>query len=511
MKTTNNSNNGNNNDANEHFLTISNLHLFIIYALVFYIVNAGFCFNFFGYVDDMFVGSKELIYLANGRWCAWIIKFLLGYGPAYPHGVIFMGLMLSLSIVFQVSVLRIRGKWAKIAYGVILICAPENAANISLWCMNTAFGVGILAASISMWYLTYSSSRKRLLFSCCLLTISLGCYQSLGTIFGALVVCRLIICYIRNDINAVCRLAKNAAFVVLVSLFAYYIIYYIFREFAPATSTTVADNYQNGIVGWEVFSHGAMATLKVLVINAVINPLKHMLSMEDGRWMICVCGASIIAILVHYIKQGLAKQGMVIAFAMLVLLQIPYVFCAILLSHIGLQSRLMISLPVVVSFIWVITYCVFQSKLSRYNSMCFAVLSFTFVVAIFNTGEYIRDRYYKYERAMEELREMYMMGRVEAIRNGMNECDILLCGKPGKRDANDSLEMNADRACSMILAIPSVIPGFERFLRIPSRMRVLNNEETIEYGSKLEAMPSWPADGSISSSGNVILIKVGEM
>ncbi|MCQ2371798.1 MAG: glucosyltransferase domain-containing protein [Akkermansia sp.] len=506
--------------------TRSNLLTFVVIAAIFYMIYGSWLFNFFGGVDDIMLNDREWIFLANGRWCSWIIKTIFGYGPQYPYGGILTGIMLAAAAVCQLDALGIKSLWQRITYSVIFLAIPQNIGNVSLWCLNACFAVGILLATLSAWVLL-KETEHFIAVSTLLLTAALGCYQSLLIYFIVLLLAYVLLSYIREKDIDYASLARKAFLVVGASLITYFIIYKLGRALAPAQPIYAADVYQEGIVGWHEVSFSDFSGMVERIAKyAVILPLRQFIMLDHGKWLV---GSGIIcalAIAAHYICNKQTKKGLIVTLGILALNFLPFAFCPVLLSNLGVAARLMIAQPAAIASIWVITAIIYTPMLLPHRNACALALIFIVSQATWNSGEAARNRLFRYERALEELRDMYMLGRVEAMRHGLNECDILLCGRnqhnwnTGNNNRKNrpifdfsNIFADVDTASTFIFKTSrgtQYHPSFyATFLRIPSRFRLPSSEETAEHAETLAAMPSWPADGSIRADGKVVLIKIG--
>ncbi len=490
--------------------TRNNLRTFVAVAAIFYMIYGSWLFNFSGGVDDIMLNDREWIYLANGRWCSWIIKTIFGYGPQYPYGGILAGIMLAAATVWQLDALGIKSMWQRATYSVIFLAIPQNAPNVSLWCLNACFAAGILLATLSAWVLL-KEREHYVTVSTILLTAALGCYQSLFIYFVVLLLAHVLLSHIREKEIDYASFTKKALWVVVVSLIAYFIIYKIGRTLAPAQQIYTADEYQEGIVGWhEVSLSDFSGMVDRIVKYAVILPLRQFIMLDHGKWLV---GSGIIcafAIAARYMHNKQTRKGLIVMLGVLSLNFLPFAFCPVLLSNLGVAARLMMAQPAAIASIWVITAIVYTPKLLPYKNVCALALIFIVLQATWNSGEASRNRLFRYERALEELREMYMLSRVEAMCHGLNECDILLCGRnqhssnTGSKSPKirpifnfSNIFADVDTASTFIFMTrrgTQYHPMFyASFLRIPSRFRLPTSEERAEHAETLAAMPSWPA------------------
>ena len=506
--------------------THRNLRTFVVVAAIFYIIYGSWLFNFSGTVDDVMLNNREWIYLTNGRWCSWIIKTIFGNGPQYPHGGILSGIMLAAAAVCQMDALGIKSRWQRITYSVIFLAIPQNIPNVSLWCLNACFSFGIFFASLSAWALLKKPEHS-VTVSTILLTAALGCYQSLLIYFLVVLLASVLISYVREREMDHAMVAKKVIWVVVIALITYFAVYKIGRMFAPAHWLRVADAYQEGIVGWhEVSFSNFSGMVDYIVKYAVTLPLSRFLMLGHGKWLVGSGLVCALAIAVHYMRNKQRKKCCLVTLGVLALNLLPFAFCPVLLSNLGVAARLMIAQPAATASIWVITAIIYTPKLLPHRNACALAIVFIVLQATWNSGEASRNRLFRYERALEELRDMYMLGRMEAMRHGLNECDILLCGRnqyycnsvnmhPKSRFVFDFTNIFADIDTAstyfFILSRGSQYHPltFASFLRIPKRFRVISSEEKAEHAETLTDMPSWPADGSIRADGKVVLIKIG--
>lgn len=501
-----------------------NFRLFILFALLFFFLHGSWLFNFSGTVDDVLLGDSDWVILARGKWAAWLFKYVFSQGPNYPYGGIFCGLVMAAAAIFQCRALGLLHLWQQVAYAVILFSSYQQIDNIGWWMQNDTCALGILCASAAASHLSQGKGNSWL-WACPLVGISLGCYQSLGIYYGVLCLIVILIRYVTDyHHDEAWRLILRCLLASVVGILLYLIIGKALAHLVPEDVQAGADWYQSTMLGWGSFFEDSPAgKFWKIVTYAVSQPLIRFLTLRDGQWSYAYCLVPFAMVAIYLLTHKRIKQACAFVLGGAVVIYLPFIFAPILLHQNGFSARVMIAIPVSAAGLWGVSFLLMEQHYHRHIRALGTLLLLVALIIFYQSGMAARNRMFTFERATEELRDMYMLARIEAHQQSLHNCDILLCGLVPVQDKKrphslfhcSPLSYNQETAMPSLFqrwkGMPLSVPEkYAEFLHLGKRLRYASPEELERHAQKLAQMPSWPADGSVAADGEVVLIKLGD-
>lgn len=506
-------------------LLVSNtsLRMLVIFAAFFFIIHGSWLFNFSATVDDVMLGDIDWIVLTQGRWFAWLFKMAFSHEPNYPYGGIFCGLSMAAAALLQCRTLKLGQTWQQVAYAVLLLGSYQEIDNIGWWMQNDTCAVGILTTSAAAYFLA-CGERRKWVYGVPLLTVSMGCYQTFGTYFLVLFLVVLLLQFLQGSTAEAKRLALRGTSVMLLALILYFAINKCMGLLAPESYIQRASRYQSGLTGWpQFFNQDSTGMFWMLVNYGVVQPLRRFCTLGGGHWLYLSTLVPVVWLAARFAWRKRYMNAIAITAIGTAVIYIPFLFAPLLLNHTGFAERMMNAVPVSTACLWALAFILKEGHFRRHAHIYGTILILVAVQALYLSGEAARNRMFLHERATEELHDMYMLARTEAVQHHLNDCDILFCG------IVPALKPNPDGACFRCTtdafegedsAIPSIFPRWQgtsntflkpygTFLRIGKRMRFAKENELQQHSEKLHQMPIWPADGSVAADGDVVLVKLG--
>lgn len=495
----------------------------MIFAAVFFIIHGSWLFNFSATVDDVMLGDVDWIILTRGKWVAWLFKTAFSHGPNYPYGGIFCGLAMAAAALLQCRALELGQTWQQVAYAVLLFGSYQEIDNIGWWMQNDTCAVGILTASAAAYFLACGESRKWM-YAVPLLTVSMGCYQTFGTYFLVLFLVVLLLQFLQGRTAEAKRLALRGAGVMLLALILYFAINKCMGLLAPESYEQRASCYQDGLTGWgQFFGQDSTGMFWMLVNYGVAQPLRRFCTLGGGHWLYLSTLLPVLALAARFAWRKRYMNAIAVAAVGAAVIYIPFLYAPLLLNHTGFAERMMNAVPVTTACLWGMAFILGDGHFRRHAQLYGTILVLVAVQALYLSGEASRDRLFRHERMLDELRDMYMLARVEAVRSGKEDCDIVFCGivpefsppSHGKLYGCGLEDLHEDAAMELIFqrwqgTSNTFLKPYGTFLRIGKRMRCAKEDELQLHAKKLREMPIWPADGSVAADGDVVLIKLGD-
>lgn len=509
----------------QELISRQNLILLTLFSAIFFIIHGAWLFNFHGCIDDVILEDQFWLILARGKWAGWLFKTAFSHGPNYPYGAIFYGITISGAALLQCQALGLHQTWQKVAYAMLLLCSNQEISNIRLWVQNDVYALGIFASSAAAYFLSLEEDRKWM-YAMPMLTISLGCYQTIGTYFFALFLAILLLRYLRARKAGIQQLIVRCAVTIILSLLLYFGINKCMTLLVPVPENfkSIAEAYESSLSGWGVFERAdSVQKLHIFAHFGAMQPLLHFFEIRNGNWLFLSTLLPLIGVTIFLVKGQKIKEAATVASIGSLIIYIPFAFAPILLHHIAFEGRMMIAVPVCTACLWGVAFIAMEDYFRRHMHAYGLILVLTGVHALYLSGESARNSMFLFDRATEELRDMYMLARVEAKQHQLNDCDFLFCGivppNPRRTDIQSlcSTTYNLREGTALSFIFPSAygtnncfLRKYSSFMRIGQRMRSATETELAKHASKLHQMPSWPADGSVAADGNVVLIKLGD-
>lgn len=508
----------------QEIVSKASLQLMVIFAAIFFIVHGSWLFNFSATVDDVAPEQAQWI-LARGKWAAWVLKAFVSDGPNYPYGGIFCGLAMAAAALLQCHALGLQQTWQRVAYAVLLFGSYQEIDNISWWMQSDTCALGILTASAAAYRLSPQGSEgRKWLYAIPLLAVSMGCYQTFGTYFLVLFLTMLLLVSIQEGTGAAKRFAIRGAGVMLLALILYFAINKCMGLLVPERLAQEAARYEGGISGWGKFlDSDSTGQFWLLVHYGVRQPLLRFLTLRGGHWLYLSTLLPVLVLAARFAWRKRYLNAIAIAAVGAAVIYIPFLFAPLLMGQTGFAERMMNAVPVSTACLWALAFILEEGHFRRHAQMYGTILALVAVQALYLSGAASRDRLFRHERTLDELRDMYMLARVEAVRSGKEDSDIVFCGiVPESPPPSHGMLYNCglenwreDAALEDIFqrwmgTDNKFLKHYGHFLRIGKRMRYAKEEELRQHSAKLHQMPSWPADGSVSADGDVVLIKLGD-
>lgn len=501
-----------------------NLRLLVIFAAIFFVIHGSWLFNFSATVDDVIPAQAQMI-LARGKWAAWVLKAFVSDGPNYPYGGIFCGLAMAGAALLQCRALGLKQTWQQVAYAVLLFGSYQEIDNISWWMQSDTCALGILTASAAAYRLSPQGSEgRKWLYAIPLLAVSMGCYQTFGTYFLVLFLTMLLLLLIQEGTGAAKRFAIRGAGVMLLALILYFAINKCMGLLVPERLAQEAAKYEGEVSGWGKFlDSDSTGQFWMLVNYGVGQPLLRFLTLRGGHWLYLSTLLPVLVLAARFAWRKRYMNAIAIAAVGTAVIYIPFLFAPLLMDQTGFAERMMNTVPVSTACLWALAFILEEGHFRRHARLYGTILALVAVQALYLSGEAARNRMFQHERTLEELRDMYTMARVEAIQNGIAECDIVFCGivpesadpEYGKTGSNGLVDLQENSALPHIFqrwmgTDNKFLKHYGTFLRIGKRLRFAKEEELRQHSAKLHQMPIWPADGSVAADGDAVLIKLGD-
>lgn len=461
-------------------------------------------------------------YIALGRWGLYVYRWVMGGGSVPGLSGLVAGFLISAALVLQVRFLGLTRWWQRFVYGGMYLGVMQWAFQLRYSMQSDAVGLSFFCTSLAAWVLFWCASPwRRCLISSLLLCYGLSIYQSSVLYFLILILAK----YVAMIQDARPMRLKHVLLVLLALLGGgglYYAIHAAFLAFFPLSDYARAfgDAYLAMQSGGIPAGTGLVEVGKILLHYSLRVPFSQYVELEyPGRWVVWFSLPVALLVIYSLIKHGRSKMWWVMGSLLTVaIVWVPYSL-SLMLLHGYFPIRVYVAESVSVACLWALlirrfpccgrVQCRDGAKL-----LCCIIASFVAFKAMYWGALMARDETYYHARSMEELISMNARGQQVALREGLNDCPIVVLGAvhhPGEQMY--SLEKEGrfmNEVSPYVFFWDGCLQEYARFLRLP-RLKRANDKDCQLHRGALEEMPTWPADGSVRADKGEVIIRVGEI
>lgn len=213
--------------------------------------------------------------------------------------------------------------------------------------------------------------------------------------------------------------------------------------------------------------------------------------------------ASLIAVIAlgkDFAKQ-LGKQKAKLAIILLVLLCLsPYgLNFALLRQH---EEWSTIAEPVMLAAVWAMFAAESRNISPTIQRYLLLFLAFSLFKGMYSNAAWARDERHDHEILIAEIQEMRSAANAASIQAGQQHSHVVLLGNPWFRQDVDY------NAADSTLPWAYVMKYYLRYLKL-TNMHIGTPEDHDKHMRLFNAMPTWPAPGSVQAVGNEVIIKIG--
>lgn len=479
-----------------------------------------YCIVYFGYIDrtslrfdEVWVSNYDTIFLATGRWAGYLFRAFLGHGPAYPIAGMMAGLLLNAAVLLQLRLLGMQRLWQMLAFTTLYICSLGWCDNLQYSTMSDFFAAAVILTTVAV-YLIDRGGVKNAVVATLALAVSFGCFQSAALCFLALMMLIVLRDLLAGKKQQVQHVAVRAFIVCTIAFCIFYGCSSFAFQCAPPDIQLTAKGYQASLIGWRKVYHMAGTEAFVYIWQYVFEaPLACMfgLSQHLGQWLYAtVWIPSLLLVLRIGRSFGVTKAVLSVVF-IICLIYMPFLFSAVLLHAKGARPYMCMAQPMVLCGLWSLGVFTQTSLCRKYKRLFVVCLLAVFVKNAYAANIAARDNRYFFDLALQEIRDMYLMARLEADKESLQSGSYLVCGKPVYTTEPRKMggELYHTTAMPDVFANRFFVDEYAAFFRLLN-MRAATNEEEAAHVQILQEMPIWPATGSVRADGDAVLIKIGE-
>lgn len=463
--------------------------------------------------DEIWVSNHDTIFLATGRWVGYLFRAFLGHGPSYPISGIVSGLLLNCAILLQLKLYDIKKLWQMLAFTTLYVSCLNWSSNIGNSTMCDFFAASVTLATAAV-YTMRIGGVKNIISSVIFLTLAFGCFQTSSVCFLALVLLLALRAVIGDHREVAVDLVRKAAIVGMVALSVYFVCNKCAFKCAPEDMQFIARHYQKSLVGWlQLPEMEILAACKHFAVMACQKPLACMFGLSDyvGQWLYATVWFPASLLVLRFARSHGRLRAIPASIFCIGLIYIPFLFALILLNDRGLSRYMCMAQPIVLCGLWYLGVLSDRALCRRYQKVLLIFLLGVFVKNAYDANITARNESYFYELGKQEMRDMYLLARVESPKASHQNAPFIICGirpMPKTQRRMDG-DLYPETALPFIMCEKFSIDGYASFFRLP-QMRAATTDEEKVHQETLSQMPIWPALGSVKADGDVVLIKIND-
>ncbi len=451
-------------------------------------------------------GAANGTYIAAGRWGLALYRrlFEVGYMP-WASGIV-AGVYIATALVIQYKLLGIISKGKKLLYGVFYVGCIQWATQLQYSHQSDAVALALLCMTSAVYLFTLKCWRSDVL-AACLIVYACSVYQTAMLYF--LVVWMLhIMATPVSFISEWRRLAK-----VLVCVFiagCLYLLSSAISKNLPVVSEedlfymktvqssmskwseiAAALSWSDKIDLWQVY---IVCYTKVLV--------KNLLGLTyEGQWVYATSLWPVLGLLWRYLRE---KRDVVRAVLLLLVWMMPFVMTLVVLTDQG--ARVSLAEPLSVAGIWALYLR--DGKKTGCWRWCVVILGgLVLLKSVYRCAVIAEDEKNIYISKMENLRSLN--NRILTVAESANMASpvVIYFGSLPTETWNPYVKRwGCYRESESLMLLPN--GRFPGSFDVP--LRKCSAEEISNYEDVVKDMPIWPAPGSVTKSGNAVLVRFAD-
>lgn len=471
--------------------------LFAIYVIIYGSISCRIGRHWDEVLD--FDGQAYDTYIAAGRWVTGIWRYMCGgWMPCCIPGFM-AGIALAVLVYVQSSALGVHSARRRIVYGILYFSAIQWACMLRFSHQSDTVAIG-MACATGAAVLCGRKGWRNMAGAWLLLTLALGCYQTLAlyfSVFWLLLrtgrILRQEECPLREwlRVAGVSMAAVMAWAAVKSAMSAHlsreildYVLHYQSTTNQWGSFTSIMDNHERVLCVAHYF--------KETVCNA--------LGMGKETYPLFAASAIPLLLLLRRLWSSvhgwLRIEGLI---SVLVIWWLPFCMTLVMLSPMGFRAAL--AAPLSFAGLWVLATAGWNPQ-PRTAKLLLPVTGFLLVAAAATTVFMeAREEYRLHNGSIALLQKMDARAAACARQAALDKPRVLVLGHC--RKAEKVLAGAYPVLAIGVLDWYASVYGF-------SHIKMGHAEDRDRHAAVYSTMPCWPAEGSVAADGGEIIIRIGD-
>ena len=477
---------------------------FMIYLLVYFplLQRSGM------HWDELFdaAGAANGTYIAAGRWGLALYRsvFGLGYMP-WVSGIVAGG-YIAAALVLHGRLLGIASGYGKFLYGALYVGCIQWAMQLQYSQQSDAVAFALLCSTVSV-YLLCKKQKFCQLFAVGLIVYACSVYQT--SILYFLVLRLLTVVVSPVPIASEWRRYVREFCCVFIAGILYLVSSAVSKNLPVVTDGDLCYTLavQTSMSKWgEILAAPSLSgKIELCLFYTVCYTkviIKNLLGMTyEGQWVFCTAICPVIFLLRQYL---LRKRDVIRAVLVLSIWVIPFMMTLVVMTDQG--ARVSLAEPLSVAGLWAL--CLKNRNLSpTWRIVCVLFGGFVILKSEYRCAVIAEDEKNIYLSKMDNLRKLDARILSVADYAQLSSPTIIYFGEVCSHVRNPYEKRWGQRRDHRVLMI---LPNGTFPDELSVNMRKGTPEEACAYKGIVEKMPKWPEPGSVTCSGNTILVRFGE-
>lgn len=495
----------------------------VLFFFIYIAVYGLAIFRFGKSVEDcahLLVPGSEMVwsYFAATRWTLAIWRWIFGGGIPFASGLV-AGMILSVCLLLQTYLFKLKGKLAIILYALFYFCCMQWIFILRYAMLSDVMAFGFLCATLSVIFLQGPAPRYKT--ACILLAVSLGTYQTCVFYFVALWLAAELSNADTNQRDEYLKRLFAGVSVCVGGAVVWFVLnkFFVTASGCPQRWLDAAATYNANQTGWPGLLECDLAILPRAVAHHILNegilfPISCLVGEKHiGQWIYGTALIPMLILAVDYWRRFPRKKALFLSFYAACLIYVP-ISAAMLLLWSWAPPRIMVAEPLALASLWGIMLSCKRHPYVEFACACLA--GFVALKGIYYGACHAHDEAYYWNSAMQELRDMEERGRQLAIANNMEDRPVVILGTAPETVSSGGVLfsmkengylLNSSNPVALNLG-PEVFGGYARYMRL-TRVKMGTPDDLEKHRKAYEEMPSWPKDGSVRIDQGEIIVKAG--
>ena len=467
---------------------------YAIYLLVYASVSLRMGLHWDEVLD--YDGSAYNTYVAAGRWLTGAWRACTGsMEPAWLPGFT-GGLVLSALACIQSRMLGLNDAWKRWAFIILTLASVQWASVLRYSFLSESVAIGMFCATVAAW-LCFKPGWKSGVAAALLLGVALGAYQTLALYFGVAWLLLRLLKLRRGEEAYSLRPWMRMACISACGIAVWYAVHRVSLLFVPQEALDYVQLYQEGMSQWgTILSPGPLAEKAMCLAHYFKASVCNALGVGEGTyWLFATSALPLVGTIWQALREKAGLPCWEQCLDALLIWWAPFSLTAVLLSGQGFHTAL--AAPLSFAGLWMVWLAGARLEKRR-----------VYTLAIVGAGLVAAGAAAVYARAREEAR---LHRNSLALITAMQERGTACARAAGQPEAPIVVLADIPKdATDFCGAYPKVMSGcmgwYCRAYGIENmRMGTVADKE--RHKACYEAMPSWPAEGSVKLDGGEVIIK----
>lgn len=471
---------------------------FVFYYLIYLLVYYSICVREGLHWDEVMDldGSANDMYCAAGRWALWLYKIAFGKGTQLLLAGLLAGAFISITLVIQAPLLKLKGWWLKALFGILTMASYQWAFALHYSQQSDAVALSILLCTLSAWLTYREGGLWQRILAAGMLVIALGVYQSMALYYAAVWIALFIANAHGTALATWLRQFAVTAAVSAAAVVSWWLLRSLFIECIPPEVKGYAEEYQSSLTEWPlVLSASSISEQLCMVWHYLRLSISNATGLGKASHLIFVAEwLPVAGLLLRFLTREKGLSRILLCLLCMMLWWIPFSLPFLLMTP-GTGIRAWLAIPFSFAAVWVLWLGNMNiAKWGRAVIMCLALALMANTACMVHRDA--RKEAVLHKTTLSTLTEMHQRAMELAAQSGIQNPEILVCGS---FNATEHPDINTK------VFDGSHINWYGKQYHLTG-IRKATKGDLETYSSQLEQMEKWPEAGSLARTGETTIL-----